>query len=122
MTSRQALDNPEREFHFTDQDFQKIRKLIYDHAGISLSEAKKAMVYSRVARRLRATRLTRFDEYLQLLETHDETEWEAFVNVFNRFFSGAISFSIISRPFKTAEVSAATKTVVFCRVNRRRAL
>jgi chemotaxis protein methyltransferase CheR len=25
--------------------------------------------------------LTRFDEYLQLLETHDETEWEAFVNV-----------------------------------------
>lgn len=81
MTSRQALDNSEREFHFTDQDFQKIRKLIYDHAGISLSEAKKAMVYSRVARRLRATRLTRFDEYLQLLETHDETEWEAFVNV-----------------------------------------
>jgi chemotaxis protein methyltransferase CheR len=44
-----------REFHFTEQDFQRIRKLIYEHAGISLSENKQELVYSRLARRLRAT-------------------------------------------------------------------
>jgi chemotaxis protein methyltransferase CheR len=75
------LEIPAREFHFTDHDFDRIRKMIYEHAGISLSDAKKAMVYSRVARRLRATGLNRFDEYLQLLATNDQAEWEAFVNV-----------------------------------------
>jgi len=30
----------EREFDFTPNDFARVRKLIYQHAGISLSEAK----------------------------------------------------------------------------------
>ena len=29
-----------REFHFTEQDFEKVRKLIYDYAGIALSPTK----------------------------------------------------------------------------------
>ncbi|MHB8167015.1 MAG: chemotaxis protein CheR, partial [Sulfuricella sp.] len=52
-----------REFQFTTQDFERIRKLIYDRAGISLSPAKQDMVYSRLARRLRATRIPTFGEY-----------------------------------------------------------
>lgn len=73
-------DGTSREFLFTEQDFQRIRKLIYDHAGINLSEAKKDMVYSRLGRRLRATGIGSFKDYLSLLETDDEREWEAFVN------------------------------------------
>ncbi len=73
-------DTPSREFLFTEQDFQRVRKLIYDHAGINLSDGKKDMVYSRLGRRLRATGLGSFREYLGLLETNDEVEWEAFVN------------------------------------------
>jgi len=69
-----------REFHFTEQDFQRVRKLIYDHAGISLSDSKMDMVYSRLGRRLRATGLSNFREYLSLLEKNDAPEWEAFVN------------------------------------------
>lgn len=38
------------------------------------------MVYSRLGRRLRATGLSNFREYLSLLEKNDATEWEAFVN------------------------------------------
>jgi len=76
-----TLRNPtEREFLFTDGDFQKVKKLIYVHAGINLSDAKKDMVYSRLGRRLRATGLASFREYLAFLETDNETEWEAFVN------------------------------------------
>ncbi|MDO9365676.1 MAG: CheR family methyltransferase [Methylotenera sp.] len=70
-----------REFNFTAQDFAKIRKLIYQHAGISLSEAKSDMVYSRVGRRLRSLGYSSFKEYLAHLESeNDADEWEAFTN------------------------------------------
>ncbi len=89
-----------REFHFTDQDFQRIRKLIYDRAGITLSDAKKDMVYSRVGRRLRATKLSSFREYLGLLETDHAEEWEAFVNSLTTnltaFFREAHHFPILA--------------------------
>ncbi|WP_306535298.1 CheR family methyltransferase [Geobacter sp.] len=71
---------PQREFHFTQEDFDRVRKLIYDHAGISLAPIKRDMVYSRLARRLRALGLASFRDYLRLLEGGDEKEWETFVN------------------------------------------
>lgn len=69
-----------REFQFTSRDFERIRKLIYDHAGISLNDSKQELVYSRLSRRLRATGLATFADYLRLLESNDEQEWEAFTN------------------------------------------
>ncbi len=69
-----------REFNFTDQDFQRIRKLIYERAGIALGEHKQELVYSRLARRLRATGKKSFAEYLDLLQRVDESEWEQFIN------------------------------------------
>ncbi|MEQ1532400.1 MAG: CheR family methyltransferase [Sideroxydans sp.] len=69
-----------REFQFTTQDFQRVRKLIYAHAGIALNDSKQELVYSRLSRRLRATGISSFSTYLQLLEQHDEKEWEAFAN------------------------------------------
>jgi len=70
----------DREFVFTTRDFEQIRKMIYDHAGISLNPSKQDMVYSRLARRLRATGINNFKAYLALLESNDEAEWQAFVN------------------------------------------
>ena len=69
-----------REFNFTDQDFQRIRKLIYERAGIALGEHKQELVYSRLARRLRATGRKSFAEYLDLLQRSDAAEWEPFIN------------------------------------------
>jgi chemotaxis protein methyltransferase CheR len=69
-----------REFHFTTQDFQLISKLIYQHAGIALAGSKQELVYSRVARRLRATGIKTFAEYLERLQRGDEAEWEEFTN------------------------------------------
>ncbi|MGE5466427.1 MAG: CheR family methyltransferase [Ignavibacteria bacterium] len=71
---------PAREFNFTEEDFERVRKLIYAHAGISLSPIKRDMVYSRLARRLRALGMATFAEYLSYLERADEKEWETFVN------------------------------------------
>ena len=78
LAEKKARDG--REFIFTTQDFERVRKLIYDHAGIALSPQKEDMVYSRLARRLRVVGLTNFDDYLALLERGDESEWESFVN------------------------------------------
>lgn len=75
-----SRESNEREFAFTHADFERVRKLIYEHAGISLSPAKQDMVYSRLARRLRETRRTSFGDYLSLLERGDKVEWEKFVN------------------------------------------
>ena len=69
-----------REFVFTAADFERIRKLIYNRAGISLSTSKHEMVYSRLGRRLRALGLSEFKDYLALLENGDAAEWEAFTN------------------------------------------
>ena len=70
-----------KEFNFTKSDFERVRTLIYQRAGISLAESKQEMVYSRIARRLRATGLTSFADYLNDLEAGRlGDEWEAFVN------------------------------------------
>jgi len=73
-------DVGDREFSFTLADFERVRKLIYQHAGISLSAVKQDMVYSRLSRRLRATGLKSFADYLAFLEKGDNGEWEKFVN------------------------------------------
>lgn len=80
-----ARENPRlaqvnREFDFSAADFERVRKLIYKHAGISLSPVKQDMVYSRLARRLRATGARSFAEYLDGLERDGGDEWERFVN------------------------------------------
>lgn len=69
----------DREFELSAADFERIRKLIYDHAGISLTSAKQDMVYSRLTRRLRACGDRSFAQYLSRVE-RDGVEWEAFVN------------------------------------------
>ena len=71
---------PHREFVFSRKDFEDVRKMIYAHAGIALSDAKEDMVYSRLARRLRATGKKTFQDYLALIRAGHEEEWEAFVN------------------------------------------
>ncbi|HUV99360.1 MAG TPA: CheR family methyltransferase [Gallionella sp.] len=89
-----------REFHFTAQDFRLISKLIYQRAGISLAESKQELVYSRVARRLRATGIKTFAEYLDHLQRGDEAEWEEFTNSLTTnltsFFREAHHFQILT--------------------------
>ncbi|MFI4979449.1 MAG: CheR family methyltransferase [Nevskiales bacterium] len=71
----------QREFAFTRRDFERVRGLIHQRAGIALVESKQDMVYSRLARRLRALELASFSAYLDRLEGGgDAAEWQAFTN------------------------------------------
>lgn len=63
-----------RDFTLTDRDFDRIRKLVIEHTGISLSDAKRNLVYGRLAKRLRSMKLGDFGSYIQLLESRDGTD------------------------------------------------
>lgn len=106
MTANE-VPSREREFVFSRRDFEEIRKLIYDHAGIALTDAKEDMVYSRLARRLRATGIKSFREYLAFLRSGHEAEWEAFVNSLTTnltdFFRESHHFSILKEFLKSRQ-------------------
>lgn len=74
-------DSPElgRDFDYDRGDFEKVRQMLYQRAGISLSDSKEQMVYSRLIRRLRSLNLASFREYFEVL-ARDAEEWEQFVN------------------------------------------
>lgn len=55
------------EYLLTVADFRQIAAILHDDAGISLSEAKAALVYARLAKRLRALGLSSFRDYCALV-------------------------------------------------------
>jgi chemotaxis protein methyltransferase CheR len=90
-----------KEFEFTARDFERVRALIYKRAGIALADSKQEMVYSRLARRLRATGIRSFAAYLDALEgKHEDSEWEAFTNALTTnltsFFREAHHFPLLA--------------------------
>ena len=60
-----------REFEFTDADFNSLRRLVREIAGISLADCKRELVYSRLARRLRHLGLNSFSLYRELLASEE---------------------------------------------------
>jgi chemotaxis protein methyltransferase CheR len=90
-----------KEFNFTASDFERVRTLIYQRAGISLADSKQEMVYSRLARRLRATGIVSFGRYLDELEAGRlGQEWESFTNALTTnltsFFREAHHFPLLA--------------------------
>lgn len=55
------------EYLLTMADFRQIAAILHDDAGISLSESKAALVYARLAKRLRALGLASFRDYCALV-------------------------------------------------------
>ena len=75
-----ALAN-HRDCAYGIRDFERIVRMIYARAGIALASSKQDMVYNRLARRLRALGMQRFDTYLDRLEGDaGHAEWQPFVN------------------------------------------
>ncbi|OWQ93224.1 chemotaxis protein CheR [Roseateles aquatilis] len=102
----EAIDH---EFSFSRADFDRVRQLIYQHAGISLHDGKHAMVYSRLSRRLRDTGHKSFASYLQWLEgvtgPQGDQEWQEFVNCLTTnltsFFREEHHFHALTEDLKT---------------------
>lgn len=69
----------QREFSYSRKDFERVKSLLFKHAGINLAESKDAMVYSRLARRLRSLEIDSFKDYLAHVSAN-QNEMEHFVN------------------------------------------
>ncbi len=80
QAARKIIEAKEREFEFTEKDFNYIQQLVADSTGIVLSEGKRDMVYSRLTRRIRALRLSSYKEYCDRLRDGDQDELIAFTN------------------------------------------
>jgi len=70
----------EKEFIFTDADFQYLSQLAYDSAGINLREDKKELIYGRLSKRIRILGMTSFKQYCDLLRSQQEDEIVNFIN------------------------------------------
>lgn len=88
----------------TDADFQGLRGLVHEWAGISLSEAKRALLAGRLAKRLRMLGLATYGEYLRLLNSEaGAPERTEFINAIatneTHFFRERPHFDLLESTF-----------------------
>jgi chemotaxis protein methyltransferase CheR len=108
-----------KEFDFTRADFERVRGLIYQRAGISLADSKQEMVYSRLARRLRANGIASFASYLDALEAgRMPAEWESFTNALTTnltsFFREAHHFPLLAEHVLKARTRHGGPLTIWC--------
>lgn len=58
----------------SDGDFQRIQRMFHEMAGIELAASKKPLVVSRLAKRLRLHGISRYGDYLALLDRPERAE------------------------------------------------
>ncbi|WP_338721209.1 protein-glutamate O-methyltransferase CheR [Devosia sp. XK-2] len=69
------------EFSLSEREFARIKARVYAVAGISLSEAKRTLVVSRLSKIVRALQLPSFDAYVDYLERNGSAQdGQDFVN------------------------------------------
>ena len=115
----QQKNETAKEFDFTRSDFERVRALIYKRAGISLADSKHEMVYSRLARRLRATGIVSFATYLNDLEAGKmQQEWESFTNALTTnltsFFREAHHFPLLAEHALRARARDGAPFTIWC--------
>ena len=80
-----------REFKFRTAEFKELQALVYQRTGINLKDNKEQMVYTRLARRIRALGMTTFADYLAFITKKEgDVEVTDFINAITtnltRFF------------------------------------
>ena len=71
-------------FTLSDDEFEKIRKLIHQKAGISMSTAKRSLVAGRLRKRLVALELDSYQAYYQYLKKNQDSgtgEMQRFIDL-----------------------------------------
>jgi chemotaxis protein methyltransferase CheR len=75
----------------TDREFRQLREFIHAHTGIALSDHKRALVCSRLAKRLRYHGLRHYADYYQLL-TQGDPEGQELVAMINAITTNKTDF------------------------------
>lgn len=84
----------------SDADFERVRRMIKERAGIHLQPSKHSMVQGRLSRLLREHRLTDFRALLDAVEQPRSALWQPFVNALTTnltsFFREAYHFPLLA--------------------------
>jgi len=119
LATSTARATDDREYDFRPKDFERVRRLIYQRAGINLSEHKQNMVYSRLSRRLRVHGMRSFETYLDRFEADaafGAEEAQEFVNALTTnltsFFREGHHFPVLERFCK--ELPAGSPPKIWC--------
>jgi len=66
----------------TDEDFQQVSKIVYDHCGINLHDGKKELIRARLAKKLREGGFRTFSEYMDVVSRDPSgKEFTSFIDV-----------------------------------------
>jgi len=110
-----------QDFALSNAEFDRLRALVREHTGIALSDAKRQLVYGRLARRLRALKFESFGQYIELIERGEPGELEEFVNAvttnLTSFFREPHHFDYLGREMLPALVSrghGASRLRIWC--------
>ncbi len=102
-----------------DATFEKVCRLIYDNAGINLTEKKRALVQARVSKRIRKLHFSGFHEYFEYLE-NDKTGMELILlidaistNVIH-FFREEAHFTLLESFLKEWEKKGRDRFRIWC--------
>jgi len=86
-------------------DFERVRRLIKERAGIHLQPSKQSMVQGRLARLLREHGVPSYAVLLDTVERYDSPLWQPFVNALTTnltsFFREAYHFPLLADYLKT---------------------
>ncbi len=74
------MPSKQREFTFTREDFDFLRKISNEHSGILVPDDKFDMFYGRLSKRIRKLSLSNFKEYCTYLKNNPEEEFTEFIN------------------------------------------
>lgn len=75
-----STHDKQREFEFTWDDFNFLRKLSSEYSGILVPDEKFDMFYSRLSKRIRVLGLSDFKSYSNFLKNNHEAEFTEFIN------------------------------------------
>ena len=89
------------DFQLTDDDFQAVRTVVYDHCGISLSDDKRTLVRARLAKQVRTGQFTSATDYLEhALADRKSTAFTEFIDAISTnltsFFRESDHFDYLS--------------------------
>lgn len=110
------------EFVLSDSEFDALRALVKDISGISLSDAKRQLVYGRLSRRLRTLDLPGFSDYYDMLAAPEgKAELVEFVNALTTnltaFFRENHHFDYLRDHFllpRAADATASRRIRIWC--------
>ncbi len=99
MTDIDAADRPK----LTDDGFKRIAEIAKDNWGLHLEEGKRPLVTARLAKRVTASGLATFADYIGLIEAGNGSECEHFVSALTtnvtHFFREQHHFDFLSEKF-----------------------